>query len=222
MIYVYYCRIVPLTDDVYASWLALMPREFMQRLCRMHHRHDAQASLIGRLLLLYGLRELDHGHLMLSEIKYTYWGRPYLTSTQIDFNISHSGEYVVCAIGPEGRIGVDIEQMKPINPEDFTPVFSSEEIDSFGRHPEGSLAGFYELWTQKEALVKAEGSGLSFPAKDIRIENDAASLSGSRWRLHRLPVSDGYKAHLAVLAVGNETFPVILKPLYITEQQLVS
>src|SRR5262249_41204049 len=134
MIYVFYCRIAPLAEDLYASWLSLMPAEFMERLRRMHYWQDAQASLIGRLLLLYGLRQLGQGHRLLSEVKYTYWGRPYLNATPVDFNISHSGEYVVCAIGSQGRIGVDIEQMKPVNPADFTPVFTSDEIDSFDEH----------------------------------------------------------------------------------------
>jgi 4'-phosphopantetheinyl transferase len=217
MIYVYYCKNSPLPGNMYNSKLRLMPSGFVQKLNRMAHREDAQASLIGRLLLLYALQQLDYGHLELCNIQCNAHQRPYFDKTDIDFNISHSGEYVVCAIGRDNRVGIDIEQIKPIILDNFIHFFSPVELQGFSRHPKGELEGFYDLWTQKEALVKAEGSGLAFPVKDICIADGKARLSGYTWYLHELHISEGYKAHLAFQFFSDEEIQVSVMPLCMDE-----
>ena len=213
MVYVYYCKNDVLSEPVYRSWMHLMPLKFVQKLNKLVHRHDAQASLLGRVLLLYALKQLGYGYLMLSDIQFNVYQRPYFDNTDIDFNISHSGEYVVCAVSKQDRVGIDIEQVKPILLDDFIPILSEQELEEIQCHPAGKLEGFYRIWTQKEALVKAEGSGLNLPVKEIQIINGQALLSGSTWHLYELHLSDGYKVHLAFEAPETGKRSVSVKPL---------
>ena len=83
---------------------------------------------------------------------------------RIGFNVSHSGKHGLIALAPEGRLGVDVEECVPHRNLDtlIETVFTPDEraelalIEGEDRH-----RAFFRLWTVKEALVKAEGTGLS-------------------------------------------------------------
>jgi 4'-phosphopantetheinyl transferase len=90
-------------------------------------------------------------------IKYSSHGKPYLVDyPNYDFNISHSGEYLLLAISKNGQVGVDIEIIK--QDEDLSQlspiVFSSSEQQLIHNN-----LHFTQLWTKKEALLKLRGNG---------------------------------------------------------------
>lgn len=79
----------------------------------------------------------------------------------LDFNVSHSGDWVLIAIG-KVNVGVDIEQIKPDFPfEDLLPSTLSPEECTWLDGRTDARSRFYQLWTRKEALVKATGIGMS-------------------------------------------------------------
>lgn len=81
-----------------------------------------------------------------------------------DFSVSHSGSHGLIAFVPEGRIGVDVEERSARRDlaGDIRVLFAPEERAALGA-AEGDqrIDLFYTLWTLKEALVKATGTGLS-------------------------------------------------------------
>lgn len=97
-------------------------------------------------------------------IKRHAYGKPYLADhPNLAFNISHSGKQWVMAVSRAGLLGVDIEYCRPRN--NFTALvnrcFAEEERLYWHNLAEDEkLAGFYELWTKKEAFVKATGRGI--------------------------------------------------------------
>lgn len=92
-------------------------------------------------------------------------GKPVLedNSPELSFNLSHSGPWAMLAVTPDRAVGCDIEVMRPEPPyEAGRMVFSAEEQRSLEAAPEaGRAARFYELWTCKEALLKAMGLGFA-------------------------------------------------------------
>lgn len=96
-------------------------------------------------------------------------GRPILTGAgagNVDFNLSHSGRYALIGLVRRGRIGVDVEVCRPL-PDALRIArhhFASDEATALAALPAGSVqAAFFALWTRKEAVVKATGTGLSLP-----------------------------------------------------------
>lgn len=79
-------------------------------------------------------------------------------------SVSHSGDLVVVAVARGAVVGVDVEAV-----DDSRPMmrlakrfFHPDEVDRLAELPPEALAGaFHELWTRKEAVLKALGSGLS-------------------------------------------------------------
>lgn len=91
-------------------------------------------------------------------------GKPDIDGTRIKFNRSHSGDRIVLAITLGTPVGVDIEaianrsQMAGIVKRWFEP----QEQEEFSRSPNSQRqAFFYSRWTEKEAVLKAWGLGLS-------------------------------------------------------------
>ena len=96
-------------------------------------------------------------------VRYTYGikGKPYLqnkrNSPEVFFNLSHSGDYVVCAVS-EKEVGVDIQKMRAEGIEKLADRFFSVEER---RILQGRQDLFYRLWTRKEAYGKLTGEGIT-------------------------------------------------------------
>lgn len=101
-------------------------------------------------------RELDKGDK----------GKPFLKHyPQIQFNISHGKDMVVCGI--DGLpLGVDVEAIRPVKPTVFRRVLTAGEQDYLEKSREtegehGWYRDFFRLWTLKESFAKAIGQGLA-------------------------------------------------------------
>ena len=82
----------------------------------------------------------------------------------IPFSITHSNGYAVAALAPDKKyIGIDLEKIVPRiaawKTDFFHPAELTEESDEF----------LTRLWTQKEALVKMLGPGLTINTLDVRV-----------------------------------------------------
>ena len=83
---------------------------------------------------------------------------------QIDFSLTHCHGYAAAAAGTYGRIGIDAEPLhRQVEP---------ELVAGKGGTAYATAAGALVAWTLKEALSKAEGSGLAlgFSRLDIAID----------------------------------------------------
>lgn len=96
--------------------------------------------------------------------RYGEKGKPYFRDLPYYFSLSHSGDYVFCALSTE-EIGADIQQhrrqLKEDNRRRLAERFFSEEekraLEASGER--GEL--FYRLWTRKEAFGKLTGEGVA-------------------------------------------------------------
>lgn len=98
----------------------------------------------------------------------THTGRPSLLPLGApdalpDFNVSHSGDVLLLGIATCGRIGVDVESTMPEGGRDREPLWDtlSTRETRWVSDQRDPFTAFVRLWTRKEAIVKAIGSGLS-------------------------------------------------------------
>ena len=97
------------------------------------------------------------------------WGRPHIANADappgLVFNLSHKPGFVTCLIGSGRELGVDVEDCAAKRAyllEIASRFFSSSEFAALAKLPtEAHSERFYELWTLKEAYIKARGRGLS-------------------------------------------------------------
>lgn len=185
----------PVADDIWQGLLRLLPGDIIQKVGKYRRWEDAHGSLFGKHLLQVALWEAGFSG-DLSGLQYSAYGRPYLADGP-DFNISHSGTRVACVVGVEGKVGLDLEEIRDLDITDFRGQFSALEWEAIQGAPE-PLTAFYHYWTAKECLSKADGRGLNLPLADLRIEtNTAIQLDGRSWNMTPVDFFEGYACHIA-------------------------
>ncbi|MEK3889661.1 4'-phosphopantetheinyl transferase family protein [Bacillus sp. FSL K6-3431] len=179
-----------------------LPNNERQRILRFHKLEDQQRTLFASLFIRKRLRILLPLPVHDLSIKRDQNGRPYLENFygwEGDFNLSHSGEWIISGVTTTGRIGVDVEEVRPIDLSISKLCLTQEEIDHLqNTPPERQLSFFFSIWTLKEAFVKAIGQGLLFPMDSfgfdmddwsqnkISIRNTNLSFSQFYFRLYQL------------------------------------
>lgn len=99
------------------------------------------------------------------------YGKPYLQHNKsFHFNISHSGDWIVCAVD-EKPVGIDIEKIEKLNVAIAAEFFAPEETSNLQKkREEEKLLLFYRYWSLKESYSKALGLGLSLPFHRFSIQ----------------------------------------------------
>ena len=129
-------------------------------------------------------------------------GKPHLPDGDLEFNLSHSGDLALIAIARGRRVGVDVEQLRPvIGLDDVAPrVCSAAELAMLASVAEPARThAFLGLWTRKEALAKATGEGiqgLMRGAGGARADLESDPDPG-RWTVVEVRDLAGYAASVA-------------------------
>ncbi len=151
--------------------------------------------IIGRLLLQYILKENGYSITLMDNIGYQKFGKPFI-SEKIDFNISHSGNYVICVFSTSLKVGVDIERHKIIDPANLYSLIKFNKWNVKMQNYESK--SFFDYWTIQESVLKAKGIGLSNLSNiDIDYHNNEAYLGNDKWYFKRIDLLDGYSISVA-------------------------
>ncbi len=195
MIHVFYCISGErLDDNLYNYFLNKLPAFYQEDIAKFRKWEDRQHRVFGKLLLIKGLEFLGLNAYSVNQLQFTKLKRPYFNES-IDFNISHSGEYVVCAISTIAKVGIDIEEIKDIPLTDFTDQFSVEEMGSILKS-KNELRSFYSLWTKKESFLKAIGTGLHVPLNKVQVAGNKIKWEKREWFLMELNFDENYCTHI--------------------------
>lgn len=171
-------------------------------------RYTLTHANLRRILGAYLHRSPEHIHFAVNR-----FGKPQLNgedaSSSLRFSLSHSQTIAVLAVTLDQEIGVDVEDVRPIETEVAAAHFSAAELsDLSGLYGDAWLGGFYRCWTRKEAILKAEGVGLqrALDGFDVSLLPDApAELLGTResflhpWKLYDVSPAPGTIGALATL-----------------------
>lgn len=208
MIYIYYAYLSEENhESLLRNNLLHFSEEYQQKIKRFRRWQDTQLSLLGRILLFTGMEELGLPGSHDKEIRYTRYNKPYFKDNTLKFNISHSGEIVVCALSRATEIGIDIEIMSDLIIDDFKFQMTKNEWDKISNSGNQKNA-FFEYWTQKEAVIKAYGHGLSIPLKSFEIVDHKTSIQGEEYYLKELKIDEKYKCMISSKTNMND---VVLK-----------
>lgn len=204
LIHIYYCYLSEENhEDLLRIYLPRFDEHYQDKIRKYRRWQDAQLSILGRILLFYGIEEVFKINGYAKTIKHTEFDKPYFEENSVHFNISHSGEIVICAISDVCEIGIDIEIFSSITFDDFKFQMSQNEWQKLELSAD-KTAYFFEYWTQKEAVIKAHGHGLSIPLKSFEIINNNTKISNENYYLKEITVDEKYKCYIALKQNTNE------------------
>ena len=204
---------VPLrvSDKVVARYAQCLSEDERARASRFRFEQDRRKFVVARGTLRHLLgRRLD---CTAAAIAFCYgkYGKPESVSPigagSFHFNLSHSGEMALCALGGDRTVGIDIEQVRPIQRLDSMIercLVSVEKLQIIAQPKDQQARGFLQYWTCKEAYLKAIGLGLAQSMTTIEIDLSVPRLvttpkqCAQGWHLHTLDLPEAYVGALVV------------------------
>ena len=202
-----------LDEETPARYWEILSKDEHARAMRLCKPQDSQRFIKARGILrsiLGRYLKRDPGKLVFS---YGVHGKPALkgySPKELSFNLSHSRGLAAYVIASGLDVGVDIEEVHPLGNLDgmATNFLSTVEQDVLRTVPPAmKLISFFTLWTCKEAVLKADGAGLTYPAYGVKVSlrhsnsqlsSMTAVLPDDRCcRLRLLKPAEGYLGALA-------------------------
>jgi 4'-phosphopantetheinyl transferase len=210
-VHVWYCLTAQLSARAEAQARELLSPGELQRCDRFRFAHDRRDYAAAHALLRSALTAHEGAPPSSWVFEAHAGGKPFLAAGQspVEFNLAHTTGLVACAVTKAGRVGVDAESyVRAVNASELAERFSAQEIAGLR-----GLAGrehhrrFIELWTLKEAYVKAIGLGLEHPLSGFSFDLDGASrvrfhppsgTSEADWQFRLFAPSDEHRLAVAV------------------------
>ncbi|MDB6017037.1 MAG: phosphopantetheine-protein transferase [Pedosphaera sp.] len=199
-----------------SAFAATLSPDEQTRAARYHFDRDRNRFIVGR----GWLRTLLGQYLQLApsaiQLEYGNRGKPALClpsgHTPFHFNLAHSAGLALLGVTRLCDLGVDVEQIRPLKDAESIAgrFFSPAESAGLKATPLSQKSEvFFNLWTRKEAWLKATGKGIadsldqvevSFspaePAQLLRLFGD--SHAAAQWRLFGLTPAIGFTGTLAL------------------------
>ncbi|GEM_PF-3206913 len=152
----------------------------------------ASRFLLGQLIEKYSMKNLT-----VNQIFYSKYGKPLLPGAFV--SISHSGDYTAVTLSNTKKVGIDVQKQEKVDFRDYESFLTKEQIDDLYKGNEDQkIKYFFNIWTKKEAIMKADGRGMEIAPKDIQLVEDRAYIKDSDtiWYSHPCPKIDGYSLSL--------------------------
>jgi 4'-phosphopantetheinyl transferase len=193
--------------DCASGDLSLLSTNERVRVGRLKRPQDRERSLeahcaIRRLLAL----QLGVDPRCL-EFDATAAGKPFLArpARNLEFNLSHSGRHGLIAVALDRSVGVDIEVRRPIS-DPLGVAFqiaTPREAKLLKQLPTGQVhSAFFDLWTRKEAVLKALGRGFSIDPRELEVGigpgRSYVNFDERIWTVESLAISSSVAAAAAI------------------------
>jgi 4'-phosphopantetheinyl transferase len=187
--------------------LGLLSTRERVRAGRLKRPQDRERSLeahcaIRRILALQ--LGIDPRYL---EFDTTTVGKPFLArpAQNLEFNLSHSGRHGLIAVARDRSVGVDIEVRRPMR--DLLGVAlqiaTSREAKLLKQLPTSEVhSTFFDLWTRKEAVLKALGRGFFIDPREVEVGvgpgRSYVNFDERIWMVESLAISSSVAAAAAI------------------------
>ena len=190
-------------DKMFVGLRSVVSKECYVEALGYGNKEVALRRLLGEALVRFALKKCWNLTSEDYRIDRGEKGKPFIVGVEnVFFNISHSGDYVVCAVS-DREIGIDIEKRAKARMEVAGRFFKGEEVAQLKMLEEDKQDQlFFNYWSVKESFLKYIGTGLARPLNSFIVSFSGGGVSlferGNKLPLyvHACPVDDGYGCHV--------------------------
>ncbi len=202
--------LVPVDEPARRRLEPLLTAAEQARAARFARAADRDRFVVGRGLARQALATQLAIAPAAVELRTGAHGRPALACGTLDFNVAHAAGLVACAVAREQRVGIDVEHVRVLRERHALVELTCAPherawLDGLPRR--ARRAALFELWTAKEACLKASGCGLLEPPAEVAVAlrpdgerlpaRTLARFRDERFALHRLACPPDYRLTLA-------------------------
>lgn len=154
------------------SAFELLSTDERERANRFHFPRHKRRFVVARAMMRLILGRYLKSQADQLEFTYNAYGKPGIENgCGLEFNLSHSGELAILAVGQNHSLGIDVEffSARPyagIGKQLFSPL---ERLTLAKLPPMLTPFAFFHIWAQKEAFIKACGLGLHYPTEQFDV-----------------------------------------------------
>ncbi len=176
---------------------ALLPAHITEPVYRYKNPSDRKGRMISRILLETLIKKyFPYQGFSWDSYHKDSLSKPYFEESGIYFSSSHHEKMSIVCITAERTCGIDSELLKPVNPLLYTDFLHPKEKDVI-ISSEDHERSFYEIWTRKEAVLKASGLGISCEMNSIDAHKDMVIVNGRSYYTIPLTLPGNIITHLA-------------------------
>ncbi len=184
------------------QWLSELSKQKRASIQRLLHYQDRVTSLAGLRLLSLCVQDEGIRNFKLNDVQYPQSGKPFWKNNNdnFDFNISHSGNFILITASATLKVGVDVEEIRQLKRLNFKKVMSADELTKIQQTP----VIFFDLWSKKEAVVKAADTVGLARMSDVSLKQDMATLDEQQWFLKNINLDSQYAINMATSKTVDE------------------
>lgn len=153
------------------QWFAEFPPAQQQKILQLRRTESRVSRLCAHRLALEMLSRRTGLSMDALAIEADALGKPQVANADIQFNISHSGDFAACAVD-DRPVGIDIEALRLVRPALLSRVCCRAEQSYAAPAGTPDALRFFEVWTAKEALLKYRGTGICGDLREVCVVQD--------------------------------------------------
>ncbi len=153
----------------------LLAADEQERAARFYFERDRRRFIVARGLLRTILARYLGCRPQAVRFAYGENGKPFLHpdhgNGELQFNMTHSRQMALYAITQGRAVGVDVEYRRRLadGGQIAKRFFSPDEAKLVSGAPDEQQRVFFQIWTRKEAYIKAIGLGLAQPLAEFEV-----------------------------------------------------
>jgi 4'-phosphopantetheinyl transferase len=188
-----------LSEDLTSDYADLLTPDESARAARFYFERHQNRYVVGRGVLRTLLGAYLHVAPETVRFAYGPQGKPELShnfpNTDLCFNVAHCEGFALVAVTRAASVGVDVERVRrlPEFNELVNRFFSPREAELFAKLSDNERPqAFFNLWTRKEAWLKATGDGIASLLSEVNVsflQDEPARLLSLPRRMNTSPRS---------------------------------
>lgn len=189
-----------LPEAEFDALMGSLPFDLQQKVLEETGWEDQLGSLSRKIMLWVAMKQAGVDMTArFNEMQFSSAGKPFLPGAP-HFSLANDGAIATCAISADGVLGIDVARQKPINLSDYREKMTFMEWREIYSHVI-PLRRFYEFWTIKTSVIKADGTLKGIDVRDIYIQPDVAFYNARYWYIN--PVEIEVYGYLSFLVSAN-------------------
>jgi 4'-phosphopantetheinyl transferase len=220
-----------LDEAAIAADVSILSGDELARYRRFHFARDARDYAAAHALLRTMLSRDSAVAPRDWQFDITPAGKPFLRDADAaggaSFSLSHTPGMVACAVARDAEVGIDVESVdRDVRDGDIsTRFFAASETAALARlAPDIRTLRFFDLWTLKEALLKATGLGLAQSLDRFAFDVDALipgrevvvtgppDLAAHQWQFELFTPGRGFRGAVAIGRRSGPPLRVTIRP----------